>query len=179
MKSSTGLFVLVLAMLASTLAASAGERKGKPGEVDYLALAAGAQGAELLPKLLELAEIQAGEGSWELLAVARAWAIAGSPDRAQALIDRAVGPKAKGADWIRAGRVWMAVEDFARAKPWFDKVVAAYPEDEDWLAEIGSYYLRFGDAEEGKRLIARSFDQDPSNLHNTIRVALASIGKEP
>lgn len=171
---------LVCVLAASPSFGSSKNRKGKPGEVDYTALASGKKGADLARELLALAEIQAeSKGSWELLAVARVYAAAGDVAKAQELVDVVLSGKHKESDWIRIGRVWMAANDWEKAKPWFDKVAAAAPDDEDWLAEIGGYYLLHGDAETGARLLAQSFDEDPDSLYNTLRAALANFGKAP
>lgn len=172
--------ILLTAVVCSPVTASNKNRKGKPGEVDYTALAAGRKGPEVARELLALAEIQAdSKGSWERLAVARVYAAAGDIAKAQSLVDSVLAGKHKESDWIRIGRVWMAANDWERAKPWFDKVAAAKPDDQDWLAEIGGYYLIHGDAETGARLLAQSFDQDPDSLYNTLRAALANLGKAP
>lgn len=171
---------LVFAGWSASASASSKNRKGKPGEVDYVALAGGASGAELADKLLELAELQAGQkGTWERLAVAKVYAAAGDVANAERLINTVLEGKNNASDWIRIGRVWMAAGDWNKAKPWFDKVVAASPDDEDWLAEVGGYYLLNGDVETATRLLGQSFDEDPDNLYNTLRAALANLGKAP
>lgn len=170
---------LALGMGGASEAASK-NRKGKPGEVDYVPLAAEASGSELSQKLLQLAELQAGQkGTWERLAVARAYATLGDVASAERLIDQVLAGKNNASDWIRIGRVWIAAGDWAKAKPWFDKVIEGNPEDEDWLAEVGSYYLLNGDRDTATRLLGQSFDEDPDNLYNTLRAALANAGKVP
>ena len=87
--------------------------------------------------------------------------------------------KHEGGDLVRIARVYAEAGEWAAAKPLFDQLVEAAPKDEDWLAEVGAAYLRAGDRARGEELYARSLAQDPSNLHNTLRMASAYLGVAP
>jgi tetratricopeptide (TPR) repeat protein len=130
--------------------------------------------------LLEVARLQAGDGSWENLAVARVLYL--GPDKAagQEIIDRVLAAKKVSAgDVVRVARIYAEAGEWERAKGYYDRVVEMAPDDEDWLAEAGAQYLVHGDRTKAEELFARSFSQDPDALYNTLRVAAAYAGIAP
>jgi len=131
--------------------------------------------------LMQVAEQQAGDGSWENLHVARTYLLAGETEQGQAVIDKVVsrGKKVEASDWIRIGRIYFEVGDWDRARDAFEKVLTMKPKDEDWLAEIGAYYNLKGDRERAEELFARSFELDGNNHHNTAMAAGSYVGVAP
>jgi tetratricopeptide (TPR) repeat protein len=130
--------------------------------------------------LLERARAQAGKGTWERIAVGRVLYLTGKKAEGQQLFDEVMTePKAAPDDWIRIGRVYYEAGEWDKARPLFDKVIVAAPKDEDWYAEIGAYYLVKGDRTTAEKLFARSFELDPSNVHNSVRAAAAYLGLAP
>jgi len=130
---------------------------------------------ELLGAAGQLAE----DGSYENIAVARVYYLAGRKAEGQAILDRVSAGKTKAGDVIRIARVYREAGEWEKARPLFDSVVVMEPKDEDWLAEIGAYYLLAGDRVHAEELFARALAEDPSNLYNTLRMARAYLGLDP
>jgi len=130
---------------------------------------------DLLGTARELAE----QGSYENIAVARVYYLSGRKAQGQEILDRVMAGKTKAGDVIRIARVYREAGEWEKARPLFDSVVVMEPKDEDWLAEIGGYYLLAGDRVHAEELFARSLAEDPSNLRNTLRMALAYLGLAP
>jgi tetratricopeptide (TPR) repeat protein len=129
--------------------------------------------------LLAAAKGIAKDGSYENIAVARVYFRAGRKAEGQEILDRVAAGKTKAGDIMRIARVHQEAGQWAVAKPLFDSVVQMEPKDEDWLAEIGAYYLLAGDRAHAEELFARSFAEDPTNLRNTLRVACGYLGLAP
>ena len=92
--------------------------------------------------------------------------------RRDVVFDAAAGGK-EGGDWIRVGRVYYEAGEWDKARTAFDKVLQLKPDDEDWLAEIGAYYVLKGDRAHGEELFNRSFAREPNSLWNALRAAAA------
>lgn len=140
---------------------------------------AGQEPATAAEALLGAARQLAGDGSYENIAVARVYYLAGKKAEGREILDRVAAGKTKAGDWIRIARVYQRAGDWERAKPLLDRVVEMAPEDEDWLAEIGAYHLLAGDRARAEELFARSLALDPSNLRNTLRMASGYLGLSP
>jgi tetratricopeptide (TPR) repeat protein len=125
---------------------------------------------------LQEAEKLAGSGSWELLAVARIYYLSGDKAKGQALIDKALSGKVKGSDWQRAGEIYAAAGENARAEELFQKTLAADPKDDTGRSEIGSWYIRIGQRDKGEELIAQAFARNPGELWHYTRAAEALLG---
>jgi len=135
----------------------------------------GAAAEQLLGAARQLAE----DGSYENIAVARVYFQAGREVEGQAILDRVRAGKTKAGDLIRMARVYREAGQWEKAQPLFESVVSTAPKDEDWLAEIGAYYLLAGDRSRAEELFSRALAEDPSNLYNTLRMARAYLGLEP
>jgi tetratricopeptide (TPR) repeat protein len=127
---------------------------------------------EASANLLTAAKTLAEKGSWENIAVGRVYYLSGHKDQGQAIFDAAAGAKEPG-DWIRVGRVYYEAGEWDKARATFDKVLQLKPDDEDWLAEIGAYYVLKGDRAHGEELFNRSFAREPNSLWNALRAAAA------
>ncbi|MCB9378297.1 MAG: hypothetical protein H6511_05975 [Holophagales bacterium] len=139
----------------------------------------GKEPAAAAEELLGAARELAGDGSYENIAVARVYFLAGRKTEGEAILERVRAGKTKAGDIIRIARVYRESGDWETARPLFDAVVTMEPKDEDWLAEIGGYYLLAGNRAHAEELFARSLAEDPSNLRNTLRMALAYLGLDP
>src|ERR1700745_1703448 len=91
---------------------------------------------------LQEAERLAGNGSWELLGVARVYYLSGDKAKGQALIDQVVANKPKGSDWQRVGDIYAESGENARAEENFQKALALDPKDDPGRSEVGAWYIR-------------------------------------
>jgi tetratricopeptide (TPR) repeat protein len=133
---------------------------------------------EAAKALLDLARMQAEDGSWERIAVGRVYYLGGYKSEGQAIFDAVLGGKHEASDEMRVARVYREAGEWAKARPLFDKYVAANPKDEKEIAEIGAYYLMNGDRAAAEKLFERSFAIEPE-LWATLAAAGAYLGVAP
>jgi tetratricopeptide (TPR) repeat protein len=134
---------------------------------------------EAAGSLIDVALVQAEDGSWERIGVARAYYLGGRRADGQAIFDDILAGKHEDGDVYRIARVYREAGEWDKAKPLFDRYVASNPEEATGLAEIGAYYLLAGDRETAERLFDRSFAAERDNLWATLHVAGAYLGIEP
>lgn len=128
--------------------------------------------------LLEAARVQAREGSWELIGIGRLYYLGGQKAEGQAIFDALLAGDHEDSDVFRIARVYREAGEWTRAKPLFDRYLAANPKDEKGLAEVGAFYLLEGDREGAERLFDRSFAVTPE-VWATIAAAGAYLGVAP
>jgi tetratricopeptide (TPR) repeat protein len=129
--------------------------------------------------LLEAAQVQAGSGSWQNIAVARVYYLMGDRAAANAILERFPVDKLKGNDWIRIGRLYVEAGEWDKAKEAFDHLLAVDPDDPDYQAEIGAFYNLHGDRARAEELFARSFAKDPSDVWATANAAGSYVSVRP
>ena len=135
---------------------------------------------EAAKALLQLAHVQAGKGSWERIAVGRAYYLGGMKSEGQAIFDNVTsGKKVEGSDWIRIGRVYYEAGEWTKAKEAFDRALAKSPDDAPWLAEVGGYYLLKGERAKAEELFDRSLKIESGEVWNTVNIAGAYAGVTP
>jgi tetratricopeptide (TPR) repeat protein len=143
-------------------------------------LFAGKPPAEAAANLLGAAKVLAEKGSWENIAVGRVYYLSGKKAEGQAIFDAVTGGgKSEPGDWIRIGRVYYEAGEWDKARPVFDKVLKMKPDDEDWLAEIGTYYILKGDRAQGEELLTRSYQREPNAFWNALKAAGAYLKVVP
>jgi tetratricopeptide (TPR) repeat protein len=128
--------------------------------------------------LLRQAMIQAGDGSWERIAVGRVYYLGGMKGEGQAIFDQVLANQDEASDLLRVARVYLEAGEWPRAKPLFDKAIALEPKQEKWLAEVGAYYLINGDRATAETMFERSFRIE-SELWATVSAAGAYLGVKP
>ena len=166
------LLVIVTTLFATALFAAA-KLTVQPG------MYAGKDPAQATTALLDFArERAATEGSWERIAVGRAFYELGRKAEAQQIFDAVLAnKKVESSDRIRIARVYAEAKEWDKARPLFERVIADSPKDEDWHAEVGAHYLVNGDRATAEKLFARSFELDPGNFRNALRAAGGYAGK--
>jgi tetratricopeptide (TPR) repeat protein len=140
---------------------------------------AGKKPKEAASSLLEVARTQAGKGSWENIAVGRAYYLGGMKTEGQAIFDQVTSKKPEASDWIRIGRVYYQAGEWNKAKATFDKVLETSPKDAAWLAEIGAYYNLKGDRSKAEELFTRSLKEESGEVWNTVDIAGSYVGITP
>jgi tetratricopeptide (TPR) repeat protein len=124
---------------------------------------------------LQEAEMLAGSGTWELIAVARVYYFAGDKNKAQSLIDRVVAGKTDHGDWQRLGQYYADTGNNAKAEEFFQKALADDPKDDTGQAEIGAWYIRSGQREKGEALLAKAFAKHSDEFWHYMRAAEAFL----
>ena len=142
------------------------------------ALFQGKSKPEAARALLDAARIQAGDGSWERIAIGRVYYLGGMKADGKAIFDDVLAKKHKPSDEFRIARVYREAGEWAKAKPLFDAYTQANPEDEKELAEVGAYYLMNGDRATAEDLFGRSFHV-AAEMWATIAAAGAYLGVAP
>ena len=134
---------------------------------------------EAARELLDVALKQAGKGSWERIAVGRIHYLGGQKAQGQAIFDAILAGKHADSDEYRIARVYREAGEWNKAKPIFDRFLAANPEDEKGLAEVGAFYLLNGDRETAERLFDRSFKISDEEVWSSLSAAGAYLGVAP
>ena len=164
-------FVFALGIAAGAFAA-------KKGGVD-LALYHGVDKKEAGKALLQLAEKQAGKGSWERIGVGRVYYLAGMKDEGQRIFDSVTSKKPEPTDWWRIGRVYWEAGEWDKARAAFEKSLDKNPNDDKGLAELGAYHLLKGDRKKAEELIDKSFAIESNEVWNTSMIAGGYLGVRP
>lgn len=128
--------------------------------------------------LVEAARVQAGDGSWERIAIGRVQYLGGARAAGQAVFDAVLSGKHEPSDEYRIARVYCEAGEWSRAKPLFERYAAANPKDEKELAAIGAYFLLNGDRAAAEDLFERSF-RVTSEFWATVAAAGAYLGVPP
>jgi tetratricopeptide (TPR) repeat protein len=139
----------------------------------------GKQPEQAARDLLEAALIQAGNGSWENIAVARVYYLMGDREAANSILSRFTSGKMKSNDWIRVGRLYVEAGEWDKAREAFDRLLAIDPDDPDYQAEIGAFYNLHGDRARAEELFARSFTKDPSDVWAAVNAAGSYVNVRP
>ena len=130
--------------------------------------------------LLEVARQKAEDGSWENIAVGRAYYLGGMKADGQAIFDKVTSSKkVQGGDWIRIGRVYLEAGEWDKAQAAFDKVLKTDPSDGPWLAEIGAYYNLHGDRAKAEEYFDRAYAADPGEVWQSVNAAGSYLGVKP
>ena len=171
MKRRSAVFTVVVFTLGLAVGAFAAKKKIDPATYK------GKSTKEAAMALLELAKPQAGKGSWENIAVGRAYYAGGMKSEGQAIFDKLRNPE--DSDWIRIGRAYYDAGDWEKAKVAFDKALAKAPKDAPWLIEVGSYYNLKGDRKKAEELFERAFAIESGEVWQTVNAAGSYLGVEP
>jgi len=90
--------------------------------------------------LLDGALTLAGNGSWERIAVGRAWYLGGDKIKGQQIFDGVTtSKKVEASDWFRVARVYLEAKEWDKAQGAFDKALAADPGDDTGTIEYGGW----------------------------------------
>ena len=127
--------------------------------------------------LLEVAKKQAGDGSWENIAVGRVYYLGGMKKEGQAVFD---GIKKKvPSDWMRIARVYREAGEWDKAQDAFDRALLGEPKNATWLAEVGAFYNLKGDRAKAEEMFDKSFQYKSDEVWNTVNMAGSYVKVEP
>ena len=123
---------------------------------------------------LQEAEKLAGDGSWELLGVARVYFLIGNKAKGQELVDRVLKDPAD-TDWRMLGQLYAEIGDPVKADAYFTKAVAELPKDDIGQAEMAATYIRLGMRAKGEALFAKAAARNPGEMWHYVRVSEAFL----
>jgi tetratricopeptide (TPR) repeat protein len=136
----------------------------------------GAAAAALLDRALVLAE----NGSWERLAVGRAWYLGGDKLKGQQIFDSVTaGNKAEASDWFRLGRIYAEAEEWDKAQPAFDHALEMNKGDDSGMLEYGAFANVFKDREKAEALFAKAFARNPREFWHFVGAGGSYLGVRP
>ena len=130
----------------------------------------------LLDGALQLAD----NGSWERIAVARAWYLGGERARGQALLDEVTGSrKVEGSDWFRVARVYEEAGEWDKAAAAFDAAFARDPKDDTGMIEAGGLANLHKDRTRAEALFERAFQRNPRHFWHWVNAGGSYLGVRP
>ena len=121
-----------------------------------------------------------GNGSWELIAIGRAWYLGGHKDKGQALFDRVTtNKKVESSDWYRIGHVYAEAGERDKAKAAFDRFGAMEAGSDKSMILYGAALLAAGDQAGGEEHIVRSMTKRPRDFWGWVATGGAYLGVLP
>jgi tetratricopeptide (TPR) repeat protein len=130
--------------------------------------------------LLDGALKMAGDGSWERIAVGRAWYLGGDKAKGQEIFDAVTGgKKVKGSDWFRIARVYVEAGDWDKAQPTFDKALALEPDDDSGMIEYGALMNVRKDRAKAEALFTKALTKNPGEFWHWVGAGGSYLGVKP
>jgi len=160
----------VAAALGLALAASAVATK---------ALFEGKQPAAAGGDVLALSLAQAEDGSWERLAVARAYYLGGQKEKGQSIIDSVMSGKLEASDCRRVLHIYGEAKEWNKVIPTAEKLAALAPKDGTALAEAGAWTYLAGERAKAEELFARALAAEPKDIWVSVAIGGAYLGVAP
>jgi tetratricopeptide (TPR) repeat protein len=164
------------AVVQSSFAQSKPQNKKPAFSPDLLRGDTKAVAAVMLDGALQLAE----NGSWERIAVGRAWYLGGDRAKGQAIFDGVTaGKKVAGSDWIRLGRVYAEAGEWEKAVAAFDRAFPGDSDDDTGLVEYGALANVNKDRARAEALFARALKKNPGNFWHWVNAGGSFVGVRP
>jgi tetratricopeptide (TPR) repeat protein len=130
----------------------------------------------LLENALKLAE----DGSWERIAVGRAWYLGGDKAKGQQIFDAVTSAKkAKASDWFRVGRVYAEANEWDKARPAFDKALAMEADDDSGMIEYGALLNVQKDRAKAEELFTKAIAKNPGDFWHWVNAGGSYLGVAP
>lgn len=165
--------------LAALVAATALSLALAASAVATKALFEGKDPAAAGEEVLKVALAQAGDGSWEQLAVARAHYLGGNKAEGQRIIGSVLAADPEASDYRRVLRIYGEAKDWEKVLDAADKLVAMAPKDGDDLAEAGAWTLLAGQREKAEALFGRALAARPKDVWVTAMIGSSYLGVPP
>jgi tetratricopeptide (TPR) repeat protein len=129
--------------------------------------------AALLDGALQLAE----SGSWERIAVGRAWYLGGDKTKGQQIFDEVTGSKrVEGSDWFRVGRVYAEAGEWDKAKGAFDRALAIDTNDDTGMIEYGALANINKDRAKAEELFEKAMRKKPREFWHWVNAGGSYLG---
>jgi tetratricopeptide (TPR) repeat protein len=130
----------------------------------------------LLDGALQLAE----NGSWERIAVGRAWYLGGEKAKGQEIIDGvATSKKVEGSDWFRIARIYAEAGEWDKAQKAFESALALDPGDDSGMIEYGALANLNHDRTKAEALFEKAMRKHPRNFWHWVGAGGSYLGVRP
>ena len=140
----------------------------------------GKSGSEAAAALLDGALVLAESGSWERIAVGRAWYLGGDKAKGQSILDQVTGSKkVESSDWFRVGRVYAEANEWDKAQAAFDRAVAMSPNDDSGMIEYAALANLHNDRAKAEALFERAFKKNPREFWHWVGAGGSYLGVKP
>jgi tetratricopeptide (TPR) repeat protein len=172
------LFAVGLVCFAAGALSHAGLAQGKKVGFtpDILQGSAPQAGTALLDGALALAE----QGSWERIAVGRAWYLGGDKAKGQQIFDAVTsGKKVEGSDWFRIARVYVEAGEWEKARGAFDKAMAMNADDDSGAIEYGAFANLNNDRPKAESLFRMALQKKPREFWHWVNAGGSYLGVKP
>lgn len=143
------------------------EIKGKTSEEAAAALLGGA---------LQLTD----GGSWERIAVGRAWYLGGSKEKGQEILDIVTtSKKVESSDWLRVGRVYAEAGEWEKSSKAFERALAMKPGDDSGTIEYGAWANLNHDRAKAEALFDKAMKREPRDFWHWVTAGGSYLGVRP
>ena len=130
----------------------------------------------LLDGALQLAEA----GSWERVAVGRAWYLGGDKAKGQEIFDVVTGSKkVEDSDWFRVGRVYAEAGEWDKAQAAFDRALAMNKDDDSGMIEYGALANVNNDRAKAEMLFEKAMKRRPREFWHWVGAGASYLGVRP
>ena len=130
----------------------------------------------LLDGALQLAD----NGSWERIAVGRAWYLGGDKAKGQAIIDEVTNSRrVEGSDWFRVGRLYAESGEWDKAQVAFDKALEMDKGDDSGMLEYGALANVFKDRAKAEALFEKAMKENPREFWHWVGAGGSYLGVRP
>jgi tetratricopeptide (TPR) repeat protein len=135
---------------------------------------------EAASTLLDTALKLAGDGSWERIAVGRAYYLGGDKAKGQEIFDSVTNDKkVKGSDWYRIARIYVEAGDWDKAQPIFEKSLAMEPDDDSGMVEYGALLNARKDRAKAEELFKKAMTKNPGEFWHWVGAGGSYLGVRP
>jgi len=171
-----GVACFVLGAVVQSGFAQKKETKKPVFSADLLKGDAKAVATVMLDDALQLAE----SGSWERIAVGRAWYLGGEKAKGQQIFDGVTAAKSVGrSDWIRLARVYVEAGEWDKAQLAFDKAFPPNSDDDTGLVEYGVLANLNKDRAKAEALFNRAMKKNPEEFWHWVNIGGSYLGVRP
>jgi tetratricopeptide (TPR) repeat protein len=144
------------------------------------ALVAGKEPKDAARALLEGALELADNGSWERIAVGRAWYLSGDKEKGQAMFDAVTANnRAEGSDWIRLGRIYAEAGEWDKAQGAFEQALKKNANDDSLMIEYGALANIKGDRSRAEALFEKAMKREPREFWHWVAAGGSYLGVRP
>jgi tetratricopeptide (TPR) repeat protein len=130
----------------------------------------------LLEGALQLAE----SGSWERIAVGRAWYLGGDKVKGQAIFDTVTGSKkVEDSDWFRVGRVYAEAGEWDKAQAAFDRALSMNAGDDSGMIEYGALANLNRDRAKAEAFFEKAMKKNPREFWHWVNAGGSYLDVKP